>query len=47
MSNTGKRLIEAAREARAIARGETKPAHIYALADNPRAKKLRRQGRRS
>jgi putative transcriptional regulator len=33
MSKAGKRLLEAAREALAIARGEKKPARIYVPAD--------------
>ncbi len=33
MSKAGKRLLEAAREMRSIARGETKPAHIHVPPD--------------
>jgi putative transcriptional regulator len=33
MSKAGKRLIEAAQEMRAIARGETKPAHVHVPPD--------------
>ncbi len=33
MSKAGKRLLEAAREMRAIARGDAKPAHMHIPAD--------------
>lgn len=33
MSNAGKRLLGAAREMRAIARGEAKPAHVHVPPD--------------